>query len=160
MIISLCIISFVAALVAHLMWWRIVGEGNSKTLLLIFLTSYAFVFSVAGSSGLSISLSDWIAAGLFCFSLAVFYITNYSTVAAESPMLWLLRSLSEAEHEGIAEEELFRRFAELRTFDDRFQKLVDDGLVTLQDGRVRVGTAKSPFLRCIIWFRFLFLGEK
>jgi hypothetical protein len=135
---------FAAALVVHLVWWRLkVPHRQSLTLLTLFLTSavcgLALIYATDRLSS-QLPVPRLLLAILLFGSLCVVYLILFSTLEADSPSLTLIRLIADAGRRGIHGDELMRAMEQYSYVQIRIDQMITDGMVVETEAGLRLAS--------------------
>jgi hypothetical protein len=159
------LVLFLAALLVHLLIWRLRKPGSPlKALLAIF-----FAVAAAGLAGLHFGEGVLASAGLAvlpgpaaylhvltCFiPMALAYTINYTLLEWDSPTLTIVTMIENAGERGLAEAELVRLADNLPFIQSRIRSLVSDKIIAEDGGRYVVSPGRHFCYRFILFYHRL-----
>jgi hypothetical protein len=130
---------FAAALVVHIVWWRLrLPQGQTSALLKIFAGIY-----LSGLLGTSFVQTDGIFAldltqqayfTIFFIPAALTYSSLYSLIEHDSPSVMIVMALAGAGSQGVTREALMRLFGRGELVAQRLKAAEQNGLLVQVDG--------------------------
>ncbi len=150
---------FVAALVAHVLVWRLTSVKREIFWLFgIFLVCPLLLVAVGTGNGY-VDLREAVAISLVQLSLAVVYIQTYPALKSDIPTFRILLLLKQHTGRGLTDQEIIQMMAPARLFDDKLVELEGDSLILLKDGKLQLSLAGKVIAAVFSCYRSL-LGLK
>lgn len=146
---------FVAALILHLIVWRVrLPRHHTSALLIIF----ALVFLVAIPVLLNVPLSwpDRLRIGVLYVAASLCYVITYSAIEGDSPTLSLMRLLAHQAGKGLPVDEVDHFLAQRPFVKARLAALILSGHVREENGRYQLAGPPSLPFQVILGFRKLY----
>lgn len=157
---------FAAALLAHLVLWRVRPPvRHIRALLRIYALVLAaglplLVVGATTGAGRSPACEALHAAAVF-IALALAYTVTYTAVQVDSPSLVMIRRVAAAGDAGLARRELAAAMTDELLVTPRLRDLVRDGVVAEADGRFRLtGKSIGAWRLVLAWRRLLGIAGK
>ena len=156
---------FSVAWLLHICIWRLrLPRAQLKTLLVLFLVTWAisspFAVMCASAAGLSYE-KGFIEFVYFCllfWCATLCYIITYSAMEGDSPTLSLTRHLHAKGDEGISHEEIEEFFRQRPFVGARVKALVTDNVFIEEKGGYRLSAGRFLFFRVILGYRRVVFG--
>lgn len=133
-------LTFISALIVHIIVWRIIQPNRQMMWLVIifiiipdciYTVSFAGLYLTGGSSpAIFDSLFNFICLIIWHTSLSSAYIMTYPPIQAGCPSLKIMLAVSGSMPDGLTIEEIDGIFSEETLFSDRFDDLIEDGLIS------------------------------
>lgn len=92
---------------------------------------------------------------LLVVSLALFYITTYSAIEADSPSLVMAMNIAQEGLKGLSKEQLFQTVSDDILIKPRIIDLVNARLIYLDSDRYKITKKGAYFIRIFILYRRL-----
>ncbi len=154
--------SFLIALALHILIWRRAKPPREMTwLVVIFILLPAAVGSAFVLFG-KLELGRSALAFIWHAALSSAYIMTYPPIQAGCPSLKIVLAISRAGAAGLSREEIVSLFSEKSMFSDRFNDLVEEGLISWQYDTWGISGVGRVIARFFIFYRKILklpLGE-
>lgn len=148
--------AFVAALAAHVAWWRASRPRSDLAALLLALVVAPVALLVAAWWRLRpFDAVDLLAAALLHLALASAYVQTYPAAQAASPSLQILLALGARRADGLTADELAAVFSHDQLVGARLDDLVANGLVRRVGDAWGLSPAAAALVRFFVAFRAL-----
>ena len=164
-------ITFLAALAVHIALWRLSRPPREMAWLVVLfmvlpLVLYFLFFLVFKETGDSISRLAWgwrlALTFIWHAALSSAYIMTYPPIQAGCPSLKIVLAVRRAGKQGLSSDEIIGLFSEETMFSDRFNDLIEDGLVSWKYDTWGISGGGRLIARFFIFYRKLLklpLGE-
>lgn len=124
-------LTFVAALLVHILWWRITPPRKQILFLFLIFILVPVLVTLCIMASASLSVTTAFGSLVLALSCGAVYVITYPAAQAQSPTLILLLFLAEKAPKGGANrEEIYQFFTTRSTLADRWSDLEKDGLAT------------------------------
>lgn len=163
------ILLFIAALLIHLVIWRLhLPRKQTNALLLIFsLVLVSGISAILAYPGLikwsfypALSFFEIFQLFLLYTTLAVSYILSYPAIEADSPTLIIMRAVFESGAAGLDKTSLKRIADNDLLILPRIKDMVSDNMVYLKDGKYRLKTKGLIMAKTFSFYRNIIRGGK
>ncbi len=156
-------ITFLAALIVHIVFWRAKRPPREMAWLVFLflalpLALYSFLFLVCRDA----AATSWVLAFIWHTALSAAYIMTYPPIQAGCPSLKIVLAVNRAGRKGLSLEEITDLFSEEAMFGDRFNDLIEDGLISWKYDTWGISGTGQLIARFFIFYRKLLklpLGE-
>lgn len=122
-------LGFLGLVVLQILWWRLRTRFVILGMFGIFLVLPLAVFFVTGN----------VAGSILLLSLALSYLFGFPAVVAKSPSLEILKLVHQHTPQGgISKEVILAALAKENLIQDRIRDLTQDGMVSWQEGKMKM----------------------
>lgn len=144
---------FIAIFCIHVMCWRECAVRRAMLwLLLLFIgtpVGVAGIFLAAAPA----SVLNVLVATMICLSCSVVYIQTYTAVKEDIPSFRILLYLESQDARGANESELLEQLRTETLFADKIVDLVNDSLISVENGVCRLKPAGRLLARAFLTYR-------
>lgn len=163
------ILLFIAALLIHLIIWRLhLPQKQTNALLLIFslvlVSGVSVILAYPGlikwSLCLSISFFEIFQLLLLYAALSVSYILSYPAIEADSPTLIIIRAVFDSGAAGLDKSSLKRIADNDLLVLPRIKDMVSDNMVYIRDGKYRLKPKGLIMAKLFLFYRNIIRGGK
>ena len=154
--------SFLGALALHILAWRWKKPPREMTWLLVIFILLPAAAWLAGIILGGVEPERAALAFIWHTALSLAYIMTYPPIQAGCPSLKIVLAVHRSGDEGLSREGISALFSEESMFDERFNNLVEDGLVSWQYDAWGITGAGRIIARFFLFYRRLLklpLGE-
>jgi len=152
-VILLGAISFILALCAHILCWRLSRPKKQIQSLLLIFAAVPIVAHVLCLSRFPIY--DLLLSLVMTYSLSISYILFYPAAQAISPTLKIELIVKRFMPAGISQEQLKKYFPQDELFCERLDDLLDEGFLTMSESGLKITAKGRYFLKVFTALRGL-----